>query len=247
MVSPRTAPAAALTLEIDGTRPPGPAAVAELTALLDRAEDAAARRPAALVTLHVTGAPAEGWTRDLDVARVTKWERALRRLERAPATTVALATGDVGGTALDALLVTDLRWAAPGTRLLVADDGHAPWPGMAAHRLVQQAGAGRVRRAVLFGRPITAPEAVAYGLLDEIAEDPAAALAAHAPQAAVSGKDTAIRRQLLLDAVTGAFEDALGPHLAATDRALRQSAAPAPGTPVAPVAAGADAGRGTAP
>ncbi|KOG89867.1 enoyl-CoA hydratase, partial [Streptomyces varsoviensis] len=40
----------------------------------------------------------------------------------------------------------------------------------------------------------------------------------------LSGKDLAIRRQLLLDARTTSFEDALGPHLAACDRLLRGTA-----------------------
>ncbi|MCZ9336264.1 enoyl-CoA hydratase/isomerase family protein, partial [Streptomyces sp. TRM76130] len=40
----------------------------------------------------------------------------------------------------------------------------------------------------------------------------------------LSGKELAIRRQLLFDAANTAFEDALGPHLAACDRALRGTA-----------------------
>jgi isomerase DpgB len=42
---------------------------------------------------------------------------------------------------------------------------------------------------------------------------------------AVAGAELAIRRQLLLDAPTVSFDDALGVHLAACDRAIRQAGA----------------------
>jgi isomerase DpgB len=44
----------------------------------------------------------------------------------------------------------------------------------------------------------------------------------------------AIRRRLMLDAATAAFEDALGRHLAACDRALRQTDTVRPGTAYPP-------------
>jgi isomerase DpgB len=159
---------------------------------------------------------------------VNKWERVLRRLERLPATTVAVAAADCGGLALDVLLATDLRIATTGTRLLPPVDGAATWPGMALFRLAQQAGSGPIRRAVLFGAPITANEALAMNLIDEIADDPGAALAATTRLAtAFSGPELAIRRQLMFNAASSTFEDALGGHLAACDRALRRASAEA--------------------
>jgi isomerase DpgB len=41
---------------------------------------------------------------------------------------------------------------------------------------------------------------------------------------AAPGAELAIRRQLMLEAMTTTFEDALGTHLAACDRALRSVA-----------------------
>ena len=73
------------------------------------------------------------------MALVSKWERGLRRLERLDMTTVAMATGDCGGLALDALLATDYRVATSDVRLLVPVAGGATWPGMAIYRLAQQA------------------------------------------------------------------------------------------------------------
>lgn len=215
-----------LVLRIDGTRPVSAAAVAAVQAVCDRAEDDG--RPV-IVPVHVTGAPDGDWGRHLDVALVTKWERVLRRLERLATTTVAVATGDVGGPALDVLLSTDVRIASPDVRLLVGVHGEATWPGMAVHRLAQQAGAARVRRAVLFGAPIDADEAMALRLVDKIAEDTAAELTVTAAWAGrFTGSELAIRRQLLFDATTTSFEDALGAHLAACDRALRRTAVATP-------------------
>jgi isomerase DpgB len=210
-------------LTIDGREPLSAAAVKALDEVCDRAEDLPG---SGAVTLHVTGAPKPDWTGALSVGVVTKWERVVRRLERLPVATVAVASGDCGGPALDVFLATDLRIATPDTRLLVPLDGDATWPGMAVHRLVQQAGAVRVRRAVLFGTPIPAAEALTLGLLDELADDPAGAADVTAELAAgLSGKELAIRRGLLFDAVSTSFEDALGQHLAACDRALRRTAA----------------------
>ncbi|AZM50104.1 enoyl-CoA hydratase [Streptomyces sp. WAC 06738] len=212
-----------LTLRIDGAEPLTAAAVKALAAVCDEAEDG---EGTGVVTVYVTGTPGPGWTRGLDVQLVSKWERALRRLERLPAATVAVARGDCGGTALDAFLAADIRVATPGTRLLVTRDGEATWPGMASYRLVQLAGAAGIRRAVLFGLPIDATEAQALGLVDDLAADPASGVAAAAGLAGgLSGKEVAIRRQLLFDATTTSFEDALGRHLAACDRSLRADAA----------------------
>ncbi|MFD4524159.1 enoyl-CoA-hydratase DpgB [Streptomyces sp. NPDC058470] len=208
------------TLKIDGSAPLSAASVQTLAAVCDQAEGLPG---SGVVTVHVTGTPQVGWTGGLDVALVSKWERVLRRLERLPAPTIAVVSGDIGGAALDVFLTTDFRIAAPESRLLVATDGEATWPGMAAFRLVQQAGAAGVRRAVLFGVPIHASQALALGIVDELADDPADVLDATTELVGrLSGKELAIRRQLMFDATSTSFEDGLGPHLAACDRALRR-------------------------
>ncbi|MEV0186320.1 enoyl-CoA-hydratase DpgB [Streptomyces sp. NPDC050625] len=211
-----------LTLVVDGTRPPTATTVAALASLCDEAED----RGGGIVCVQVSGAPGDDWADGLDVMLVSKWERALRRLERLPAATVAVARGDCGGTALDAFLAADIRVATPGMRLRLPHDGEATWPGMAGYRLVRFAGAARIRKAVLFGLSLEAPELVSLGIVDELVVDPASAVAATAGLVSgLSGKEIAIRRQLLFDAATTSFEDALGTHLAACDRQLRTIAA----------------------
>lgn len=215
-----------LVIRVDGRRPLSAESVAAIGAVCDSAEG---RPDHSGVIVHVSGAPEGPPARDLSVTLVNRWERGLRRLERLPATTIAVAAGDCGGLALDALLATDYRVAATSVRLLVSVEAGATWPGMALYRLAQQAGAAAIRRAVLFGIPIEAGDALALHLVDELADDAASALAAAAGLAgAFSGAELAIRRRLMLDASTVRFEDALGVHLAACDRALRRVSAGAP-------------------
>ncbi|WP_236725177.1 enoyl-CoA-hydratase DpgB [Amycolatopsis orientalis] len=211
-----------LVLRLDGARPLSPASVEELSALCDRAED---DREAGPVTVHVTGVPSEGWTTGLTVGLVSKWERVVRRFERLGRLTVAVASGECAGTALDLLLAADLRIVTPGTRLRLAAVGGSTWPGMSVYRLTQQAGAAGIRRAVLLGTPIEVDRALALNLVDEVSEDPAKTLAGLAEAAAaLDGAETAIRRQLIFEDGSTTFEDALGAHLAAADRALRREA-----------------------
>jgi isomerase DpgB len=213
-------------LRIDGSKSLTLATVAAVEAVCAAVESDQATT---VLPVHVSGTPGGAWTHGLDVALVTKWERALRRLEGLGATTVAVASGDCAGVALDALLATDYRIATPGIRLSLPVDGEATWPGMAIFRLAQQAGGTRLRRAILFGAHIDAPDSIDLGLIDELADDPAKALVAVADMVrTLSGRELAIRRQLMFAAATTDFEDALGPHLAACERALRRSATKAP-------------------
>ncbi|MBF9129476.1 enoyl-CoA hydratase/isomerase family protein [Plantactinospora sp. S1510] len=208
-------------VRIDGAAPVSAALVETLQSLCDRVEDGPGT---GLTTIYISGTPAHGWTGELTVGLTTKWERALRRLERLPAPTVAVVSGDCGGPALDALLATDFRVATPETRLIMALDGDATWPSMALFRLGRQGG-GAVRRAALLGAPLDAARALALGLFDEVTDDPGPVLLDLAELAeGLAGQELAIRRQLLADAARTSFEEALGSHLAACDRMLRRGA-----------------------
>ncbi|MEU6670094.1 enoyl-CoA-hydratase DpgB [Streptomyces sp. NPDC046727] len=210
-----------LLLRVDGSLPPSARAGADLNALCDRAEDTTT--PAA-VLLHVTGAPELPFPPRTDMQAVSRWERAVRRLERLNTPTVAVAEGDCGGLALDVLLATDLRLATADVRLVMTDHNGVGWPGMALYRLVQQVGAGRARRCVLFGAAVPADEAVELGIVDTFVPDVRSGIR-RGHQAAVGrdGSELAVRRRLLHEASTVAFEDALGRHLAACDRLLRRT------------------------
>ncbi|MEU6276982.1 enoyl-CoA-hydratase DpgB [Streptomyces populi] len=209
-------------LRIDGQQPLSADTVAAVTAVCEAAEDLDGR---ASVVVRVSGVPHGPWPGDLTVSLVSKWERALRRLERLPATTVAVADGDCGGPALDVLLATDHRIATGSVRLVVPVEGGGTWPGMALYRLAGHgANAAPIRRAVLYGTPVDAAHALALHLIDELTDDvPKALLIAAERARTVSGTELAIRRQLLHDAAGTSFEEALGVHLAACDRALRRA------------------------
>ncbi|MFF7981474.1 enoyl-CoA-hydratase DpgB [Streptomyces sp. NPDC007901] len=215
-----------LVLRVDGARPLSAGTLADLAALCDRAEDGDGDH----VVVHVSGSPGQTWPHDLTIALVTKWEREVRRFERLPVSTIAVADGDCGGPALDVLLATDYRIATPGTRLVLPVSSAAVWPGMALYRLVRQTtNSAAIRRAVLFGTPTPAADGLAQHLLDEVTDDPATALAAtRARTRYLSGRELAVRRQLLHDAAAVSFEDALGTHLAACDRTLRRVTAEVP-------------------
>jgi isomerase DpgB len=212
-----------LLISIDGALPLSRDLVAAVNAVCDRAEDAGTREP---VVLEISGAPAA--VPDLPLPLVNKWERALRRLERLDLLTVAVVTGDCGGVALEALLATDYRVAEPTARLLPPVDPDGVWPGMALYRLANQIGVAATRQTVLFGAPVPADRALALHLLDQLADDPADALPDVVETLTSSaGAGLAIRRQLMLDATTTSFEEALGRHLAACDRVLRHATAEA--------------------
>ncbi|MFE7097141.1 enoyl-CoA-hydratase DpgB [Streptomyces erythrochromogenes] len=207
-------------VEIDATL-----SLAELTdtvqALCD--EVGTNRATGAVVLRLISGGDTPQWPGDVTVSAVNRWERALRRLEKLDAITVAVAAETCAGPALDLLLATDFRIAAGGLRLaLPVNDGHF-WPGMALYRLVRHLGAQRARQIVMWGTDIPLGRAVGLGLIDETADSIAEALAtATALTGRLSNRETALRRQLITEAVTAEYEEALGLHLAACDRELRR-------------------------
>lgn len=201
--------------------------VAAVTGVCDQVED---RDADAVVVLHVadTSAPdyaSTAWPGDAGVHLVNKWEGALRRLERLAAPIIAVAEGPCGGPAIEVLLAADYRIGTADASLRLPGRQGEVWPGMALHRLTTQIGVARARRLVLFGIELSAGEAEAAGLLDEVTVDVAEAVDAATKMAdGLAGSELAIRRRLLLDASTTGFEEALGTHLAACDRMLRRTA-----------------------
>jgi isomerase DpgB len=164
------------------------------------------------------------WPGEVDIQAVNRWERVVRRLERVPAVMIGVASGVTSGPALDLLLVTDYRITMADFRLYIPINDKQVWPGMAIHRLVNQIGVARTRQLLMGSHEITAQQALNIGLIDEIAETTltAAISVAILRFGSMSCKEFSIRRQLLLEASTTSFEDALGTNLAACDRELRR-------------------------
>ncbi|MFC7326965.1 enoyl-CoA-hydratase DpgB [Marinactinospora rubrisoli] len=211
-------------VRIGADRPLSASLVAEVEDCCARAEDSGGP-----VVLYAAGTPAGAdvpeWPGDVEIHLVGKWERALRRVERLGAATVAVADGFCTGPALEALLVADHRVATPEATFGLPLGAGGAWPGMVVHRLAGRLG-GRARGLVLFGDRLGAAEAHAAGLVDEVADDVAERVAAVTRSLeGVAGPELAIRRRLLLDAATTGFEEALGAHLASCDRELRRERA----------------------
>jgi isomerase DpgB len=208
--------------ELNVSGPLSHALVAAVNAACDRAEDGAAGT-ALLFRLHAGFAPDSADT--VDVALVNLWERALRRVERLGVPTVACVDGPCGGLGLALLLATDYRIVTPALHLSLALGGEEILPGMVLHRLASQIGAARARRLALFGAVVDAGTACAYGLADQVSDEPSAAAAAFI--ATLDGSTLAnlpVRRRLVLEASASSYEDSLGTHLAACDRTLRAAA-----------------------
>ncbi|HEX6346578.1 enoyl-CoA-hydratase DpgB [Umezawaea sp.] len=217
-------------VRVSGSEPPGKGLTDELNAACAAVEGAGGSVP---LVLRLGGAepdPAE--FASVGVHLVNKWEQALRRVERLGAVTVAVVEGPCTGTALELLVCCDHRIGSPETTFRAPVVESTPWPGMVLHRLVTQLGVARARGLVLFAPRIDAARAVELGLLDEVSEDVAAALVDVLVRCGdVAGSEVAVRRQLLLDATSTSFEEALGVHLAACDRTLRHERGQTPAEP----------------
>jgi len=213
--------------EIDGAEPLSGELITQLGKALDQAEDLG---PSAIMLVHVVGrvspAALHPWPGQSDTQSVNKWERVLRRIERAGPTTVALVERACSALALELLLVTDRRLAIGGFSVQSATPGADLWPGMAIYRLSRQLGEARARKVFLDATEITAELGLQLNIIDETVDDWASGvdrighLMKHAPL-----DDFAVRRRLMQDSLCTSFDDALGAHLAACDRALRRSPA----------------------
>ncbi|GAA5181267.1 hypothetical protein GCM10023322_15500 [Rugosimonospora acidiphila] len=212
-------------LRVEGGTALSKALITQVNEVCDRVEED--ERKGLTLLVHIDGAgsgEAEPWPHETPIHLVNQWERALRRLERLPVLVPVVAGGVCRGPAFDLLLASDYRVAAEDLTLELVDVAGSAWPGMALYRLGQQLGVAAARRMLVLRAPLSAAEAARVGLVDEVAQEPAARVReVLASAGGVHGRELAIRRQLLFEAATTSFEDALGTHLAACDRALRRS------------------------
>jgi isomerase DpgB len=215
-------------LEVSGGEPLSASLVARVDEACTRIEDAGAK--GLTLVVHIRGVDpadrAEPWPHETAIHLVTRWERALHRLERLPAVVVAVVDeGVTRGPAFDLLLATDYRVAAAEARLELAESAGGAWPGLALYRLTNQLGASAARRLLVRHEALSAARATEVGVIDEVAAggDDAVARVREVLHTlnGLRGKEFAVRRQLILEAGSTTFDDALGPHLAACDRSLR--------------------------
>ena len=120
------------------------------------------------------------------------WERLSGAVAALPCLTVAALNGTMAGGACGMALACDLRIAVPGANIFypVMKLGFLPQPGD-VRRMQRLIGPARTRMILMAGQKITAPEALAWGLIDRIAEPDALLDTARALCADALGADPA--------------------------------------------------------
>jgi enoyl-CoA hydratase len=117
---------------------------------------------------------------DLDAVAELKtsplWEELSAAIAALPGLTIAALNGTLAGGACGMALACDLRVATPGAKVFypVMKLGVLPQPSDPA-RLIAIAGLSRAKLILLAGTKMTAQDALACGLIDQIADDPLAA------------------------------------------------------------------------
>lgn len=97
------------------------------------------------------------------------------RLARAPAVSIAAVQGAAVAGGFELALACDLRVGGPEARFWLPETGLGLIPSAGGcTRLPRLIGGARARELVLSGRALDAPTALAWGLLNRIAEDPLA-------------------------------------------------------------------------
>jgi isomerase DpgB len=183
---------------------------------MDRLEDLG---PHAVALFHVQGSV----NPEACVDAVNKWERALSRVEAVRATTITFVERWCSGIALEILLVSDRRLAGPDFSMRCVGIGADLWPGMGLYRLSRQIGESRTRQFFLHAADVSADRCLDLAIVDEIVSESGngTPVTAHASRYATF-EDLPVWRRLLQESTSTPFNDALGAHLAACDRALRR-------------------------
>lgn len=121
---------------------------------------------------------------DLDAARAglatsPLWERLSGALAALPGLSIAALNGTVAGGAMGMFLACDLRVSVPGAKIFypVMKLGFLPQPSDPG-RLAGLVGPARAKQILMAGRKVPVEEALGWGLIDQITDDPMAA--AHA-------------------------------------------------------------------
>ena len=150
------------------------------------------------------------------------WERAMRALETMDKLVVAAIHGYCIGGGLQVALACDVRVARDDAVLGLPAVKEGLIPGLGVWRLPRFVGLGRARRMVLTGEVMGAREALAVGLVDEVAtaEGFVGAVEARAEQLAGVTFASAIEAKHLLDGSFGPYAAALDAYLDAQERAL---------------------------
>ncbi len=142
-----------------------------LTAAFDQIAAAECRAAVLTGTGTVFSAGADLEEARAGLATSTEWERLSGRIAALPCLTIAALNGTLAGGAFGMALACDLRIAVPEARFFypVMRLGFLPQPSDPP-RLTALVGPARARMILMAGQRIGADEALAWGLIDRIAE-----------------------------------------------------------------------------
>lgn len=167
----------------------------EMLAALAECVEAAAADPGVRALVLTGSGKVFSAGADLDEARAglatdPVWERLSAAVAGAPCLTIAALPGAAAGGALGMVLAADLRVASPRARFFypVVELGFLPQPSDPG-RLAALVGPARARLLLVAGEKIGAEEALAWGLLDRIADDPMAEAKRLADKALAASRD----------------------------------------------------------
>jgi enoyl-CoA hydratase len=163
-------------------------------------------------------------------AQMRRGQQVFDRLERLPVVVVAALGGFALGGGLELAMAADLRVAAPGAMLGQAEITLANIPGWGGtQRLPRLVGRGRATEMILTGEPVSAAEARAMGLVNDVVADPlgralelAEQIAGRSPVAVAAAK-RAIRAGLERGVAEGLLVEADGVAECCATDAQRQA------------------------
>jgi isomerase DpgB len=126
--------------------------------------------------------------------------------------------------AMELLLCADLRLSNADFCVPHAILGGQIWPGMSIYRLTREIGYARCAKLFLEAKDLNAARAKEFDIIRGTVESLAGGMRVISEfLASAPLRDFAVRRRLMQDSLSTSFDEALGAHLAACDRALRQS------------------------
>lgn len=162
-----------------------------------------------------------------EIYGLQKWEKICQQLENLNKFTVAAVQGECTGGGMQLLLLCDARIAEKRAVFRLNEVKLGFLPGMATFRLAKYVGVGRAKNIILTGRPFFAPEALSWGLLDQVCDQ------ASFDETLRSTIDQLLpfhpvalemARRLINESYATSYENFLGHFLAAQHRALNSEA-----------------------
>ena len=98
----------------------------------------------------------------------SRLEKSLSSLERMNKPAAVVLDGPTGTLGLELALVSDLRLATATTSFELQEMQRGVLPGMSVFRLARYVGLGTAKQTILLGHPISADQALRYGVIDKL-------------------------------------------------------------------------------